>query len=301
MSPSDIEAFDAVMRTGSTNQAAKFLGISQPAVSRAIARLAGTTGLTLFRHVGNKLIPTPEAQFLHLEVKRSFVGLDKLRARAMEIRQFGVGGLRLACYPALGLSFAPKVIKQFRDGDPTTHVTLSIASSSAVKEMVASGHVDIGIAADEIDVSRVKSQVFMTSSAVCVMPPSHRLAQADIVRPQDLSGEPIIALSPDDTVQKRIAKILADAGVEPRNVVETQYSETVCNLALEGVGVGLANSISYRASGYQNRGLVARPFEPTITFRALLISAAESVPSAKAEALVTALFRVRNRLSEFLL
>jgi DNA-binding transcriptional LysR family regulator len=294
MTLGEIEAFDAVMRMGSTNRAADFLGISQPAVSRAVARLSRSTRLMLFRKIGGRLVPTPEAQALHEEVQRAFVGLDQLRARAATIREFGTGGLRMACYPALGLSFAPMAISRYRQEGAAGHVTLLVAGSNAVRDMVASGQADVGLAADEIDVSRVSARPFMSARAVCVMPSTHMLAARETIGPHDLHGEPFIALSPDDTVRRRIERVLDEAGVQPRVVVETQYSEAVCNLALEGVGIGLANAITYRASRFDSRGLVARPFDPPIAFRALLLTAADRLKSARTEALVAAFFAARN-------
>lgn len=291
----ELEAFDAVMRMGSTNRAADFLGISQPAVSRAIGRLAASTRLTLFQQVGGRLVPTPEALSLHEEVQRAFVGLDQLRARAAMIREFGAGGLRLACYPALGLSFAPKAIQRYQAKDRSGHVTMLIAGSNAVRDMVASGQADVGLAADEIDVSRVSTQPFMSAPAVCVMPSGHRLSGHDTVSPKDLAGEPFIALSPDDTVRRRIERIFEQAGVQARTVVETQYSEVVCNLALEGVGVGIANSVTFRASKFEQRGLVARPFHPRIAFRALILTGKERLKSSQTQTLVAALHDTRNQ------
>lgn len=290
----ELEAFDAVMRMGSTSRAAEFLGISQPAVSRAVARLARSTRLTLFRQVGGRLAPTPEAIALHEEVERAFIGMDQLRARAAMIREFGASGLRLACYPALGLSFAPKAIQRYRSRDRTGHVTLLIAGSNAVRDMVASGQADVGLTADEIDTSRVSVQPFMSAPAVCVMAASHRLAGRENVTPADLEGEPFIALSPDDTVRRRIERTLEEAQLQTRTVVETQYSEVVCNLALEGVGIGIANAMTYKASQFESRGLVARPFIPAIPFRALILTSKDRLKSTRAETLIAALHDARN-------
>lgn len=292
----ELEAFDAVMRMGSTSRAAEYLGISQPAVSRAVARLARSTRLTLFRQVGGRLVPTPEALALHEEVERAFVGLDQLRARAAMIREFGAGGLRLACYPALGLSFAPKAIQRYRSRHRTGHVTLLIAGSNAVRDMIASGQADVGLAADEIDVSRVSAQPFMSAPAVCVMPRDHRLAALETIAAADLEGEPFIALSPDDTVRRRIERVLEDAGVQTRTVVETQYSEVVCNLALEGVGIGIANAMTYKSSRFEQRGLAARTFAPAIPFRALILTAKDRPKSTRTEALIIALQEARNQV-----
>ncbi len=136
----------------------------------------------------------------------------------------------------------------------------------------------------------------MTPRAVCVMPKGHPLAAQDSIGPRNLAAHPFIALSPEDTVQRRLLRLCADADAELRIVVETQYSETVCNLALEGVGVGIANAISVKASGFEQRGLVARPFEPALGFRALLLTHPTRISSALAERFLACAFEVRNQL-----
>lgn len=296
MKLNEIEAFDAVMRTGSTMRAADLLGISQPAISRAIARLASSTRLTLFKSVRGRLVPTPEADLFHSEVRTAFAGLDRLRSKAAAIREFGSGTIRIACFPALGLSFLPKVVRRFRDAEPQATVTLNILGSVATRDQVADGRYDIGLCADEVDTTHVSSQIFMTPRAVCVMPAGHQLAGREVVGPADLSGHSFIALSPEDTVQRQLVRLCVDAGVELRVAVETQYSETVCNLALEGVGIGLANTVAVRASGFEQRGLVVRPFEPALTFKALLVAHPSRVRSALAERFLACLFEVRNQM-----
>jgi DNA-binding transcriptional LysR family regulator len=294
MTFAEIEAFDAVMRLRSTNRAAEALGVSQPAISRALARLSASTGITLFETVRGRLVPTPEGVLFHQEVRQSFVGLDRLRSRAAGIREFGTGSLRVACYPALGLSFMPKAVRRFRDMRPQCNLTLTVCGSVAARDLVVGGQVDLALAADEVDITHVDAQIFMTPYAVCVLRKDHPLARKEQIAPMDLVDEDLIALSPDDTVQKKIEAAFTQAGVRPRTMVETQYSETVCNLALEGVGVGIANAMSFRASHFDQRGLAARTFVPTIAFRALLLTPTDRQRSQDASAFIKALHDVRN-------
>jgi DNA-binding transcriptional LysR family regulator len=284
------------MRTGSTMRAADMLGVSQPAISRAIARLAASTRLTLFRTARGRLVPTPEAELFHAEVRAAFAGLDRLRSKAAAIREFGSGAVRIACFPALGLSFMPKVVRRFRDAEPMATVTLNILGSVATRDQVAEGRYDVGLCADEIDTTHVAAQSFMTPRAVCVMPGGHPLTERAVVGPADLSAHAFIALSPEDTVQRRLLRVCADAGTDLKIAVETQYSETVCNLALEGAGVGLANAVAVKASAFERRGLVVRPFEPALTFKALLVTHPTRVRSALADRFLACLFEVRNEM-----
>ena len=99
-----IEAFRSVMRLGSMTAAAEVLYTSQPNVSRLISQLELSTGLTLFKRAGVRLIPTQEGQAFFQEVERAFVGLDSLKLSAKNIRNLGTGRLRVAAVPSNGLS-----------------------------------------------------------------------------------------------------------------------------------------------------------------------------------------------------
>ena len=69
-----IEAFRAVMVTGTVTQAAKMLEVSQPAVSRMISYLEYEIGFKLFSRASRQLIPTDEGRAFYDEVERSFIG-----------------------------------------------------------------------------------------------------------------------------------------------------------------------------------------------------------------------------------
>lgn len=271
MNLSLIEAFSAVMKTGSTTQAAVLLGISQPAVSRSLKRLEDTTKLKLFERSGPRLTPTPEAQLLYREIIDTQIGLDRLRQSVARIRSVGTGSLRIASSAALGISFVPKVLKRFLGLRPGVSVTFEIANSAAVRNLVASGTHDIGLCADEIDRENLVSEPFIETSGVCVMRADHPLAGEEIITPAHLSGLAMISLSPDDTARKQFDRALADAGAVPHVSVETQFAATICQLALEGVGVGLTNSLTYLSGNYAAQGLEARPFRPRVAFRSLMI------------------------------
>jgi len=96
-----IEAFRAVMATGSMTEASRRLHTSQPQVSRLIGQLEGLTGLPLFDRGGSRLTPTLDGTRFHAEVERAFVGLSAIEAAAARIRAFGAERLRVAAMPRL--------------------------------------------------------------------------------------------------------------------------------------------------------------------------------------------------------
>lgn len=277
-----IEAFRAVMHGRTTSRAAEMLHISQPAVSRHIADLEATTRLPLFERRKGRLRPTAEAIALLGEVERAFSGLERLRFAAENIRSFVGARLRIVSLPALGHAFLPRVIGRFAKTFPDASVFLQIRSSEYVREEVAAGNFDLGFAADEISLTGVDAKPFLSAAAVCLMQASHRLAAAREVGPSDLDGERFVTLASEDAARGRFDRLFASASAAPREVAETQYSLTICNLVRNGVGVGLVNPVSLE--GLEMSGLTVRPFRPEVQFRSLLVRPPDATPSRLTDA-----------------
>lgn len=290
-----LEIFRAVMISGSASRAAELLRITQPAVSRALVELEESLGFSLFDRVKGRLVPTPEGQMFFRDVNASFVGLDRLRASAARIRDFGSGSLRIASMAAFGSTVVPKAVHAFRRKHPQIAITLQVLSSSAVRDLVANQQFDIGIAADEVDLSGVDHRVFSSFPAVLACPPGHPLADRQVVEPADLQGVAFIALAPEDRARHRITEILDAAGVRPEIVVETPSAGTICALALEGVGVGLVNPAA--TDGFAERGLIFRPFKPDVQFKSHLLFRPDAQKAQLVKAFVAELMHFRNRVT----
>lgn len=287
-----VEAFRAVMVTGSASRAAELLQLTQPAVSRSVLELEKSIGFSLFNRIRGRLVPTAEGHFFFRDVETSFQGLDLLRISAARIRDFGTGDIRLASLAAMGSTLVPQSLRLFRQRHPGTAITLQVASSSTVRELVASNRFDVGLAADEIDVSGLEHQLFSTLKAVCALPADHRLTQRALIKPEDLNDEPFIALAPEDTVRRQLEKLFQAQGVQPKIVAETPNSGTVCALAMEGLGIGLVNPAA--ADGYAGRGVVFRPFSSAVHFRTLLLFRPDLPKSRIVRDLVGCLIEARN-------
>jgi len=264
-----IEIFAAVMKAGTVSRAAELLDVTQPAVSRAIAELERGVGFMLFDRVRSRIIPTPEGRLFYREVESSFRGMDTLRAQAARIRDQGSGLLRVGSLSALGSSLVPRAVRKFRDKHPDIAVTLLVLPSRDVRDGVASGQFDIGLAADEIDTNGIVHQPFVSPRIFCAMPPDHLLAKRKVIRPMDLHEQPYITYVPEDRARQRVDRALAEAGSKPQVLVETIYGATVCALVAAGVGIGLVSS--YAAAGFDPARILLKPFEPEVHSNSLLI------------------------------
>jgi DNA-binding transcriptional LysR family regulator len=294
----EIETFRALMRSGTTGKAAALLAVTQPAISQSLKRLEAQAGLSLFQRSGGRLLPTPEAHALMLEVERVFIGMDAIEHRMSSLRHFGVNQLDISCYPAFGLGFMPRVLarlkRQIAD-KPWPTVSLQILSSKDVKSRVASGSSDFGLLADELALEGMDYSTFARFPGVIVMPPGHALARFKTIKPAQLAEVSFLALNPEDASRRRLEATMAEQGLSLRIAAQTPYAASVCELALRGLGVGLVNPIT--ALDYAERGLVVRKFASDVSFACLLALPAGKVLSTTAREFLS-LMRLQLRDDE---
>ncbi|MBO9695956.1 MAG: LysR family transcriptional regulator [Sphingopyxis sp.] len=290
-----LEAFRAVMLSGSVTQAAQSLNLSQPAVSKMLSDLEHQLGFRLFlRSRGSALTITPEADAFFYEVERSFSGIAALKRVAEDIRNMATGTLRIAALPALAVSFLPQVIGAFRAKHPGVTIQLQTRSSSTVRQWMANQQFDIGLATPARELPGIRMERFLRCAGACVMPPDHRLAAKEVVRPRDLEGEAFISLALEDGARHRIDRIFEDAGVNRNMVIETQYAMTICALVMQGVGCSILNPVT--AADFAGRGLVVRPFVPEVFFEYMIFTPRLRPVSQVAVAFVAMLEDHRERL-----
>jgi DNA-binding transcriptional LysR family regulator len=263
--PRQIEAFRALMLTGSTTRAAQAMHVTQPAVSRLVRDLQEALGLVLFEKRGNGLAPTREALALYAEVERSYVGLERIAHSARELRERGAGVLRIAAMPALANGVLPRFAGEFLKGRESLDLAVFGLMSVTVLDWVVSDQCDIGFAAAPIQHPAVRAEQMPPARYVAVLPQGHRLARRRFLKPRDLAGEPFVKIGPTTPSTFRLDDVFAAAGVTRRIRVETPLSAIAC--ALVGAGVGVSVVDPFTAAQYAGHGVVSRPFRPAIDFQ----------------------------------
>ena len=269
MNVRQIEAFRAVIETGSVTRAADAMGISQPAVSKLLAALARECGFDLFRRRGNRISPTAEAMALAGEVERVFVGVESVSRFAVDIRDLRAGQLSIAAFPAISARVLPPIITAFRTRHPAVAVSLVSRSSRPLVDWIAGQRADIGIGLMKAETPNVVYENLGSFAAVCVCHPKHPLAKKRVIHAADLAGENFIELGAEDRSRFRVDEAFEGLGIRRNLVIEAQQSEAACAFAAAGAGVSVVEPFS--ADGFRPHELAVRPFRPTVLFEMWLI------------------------------
>jgi DNA-binding transcriptional LysR family regulator len=285
-----LEAFHAVMETGSVTRAAEILRVSQPAITKLVQALESETGLRLFDRARRRLLPTREALRLQTEVDRLFLTMNRIEHVANEIRSLGTGELHVAALPSLGLRFLPEALTEFRRRRPGVNVALTVTSSQNVVEMVQAGQVDLGFALPVVHSSAVVAEPLAHLPGVAVLPPDHRLAGRVLLAPEDLRDDPFVLLGREDRTRNMIDELFLRRGVVLQSMVQTHLSAAACEFVAAGAGVSIVDPVT--AWFFRDR-LAVRPMAPAIYFELFVITAISRPGSAMVDEFVAA---VRRRL-----
>jgi DNA-binding transcriptional LysR family regulator len=279
-----VEAFRAMMLTGSVTDAAKLMAVTQPAVSRLLRDFQALLKMELFERRGSGLVPTAAATALYMEVERSFVGLDRITAAAEEIRGRRTGTLRIAAMPALSNGYLPRLAGRFLEERPNLNLSFVGVISPIVIDWALNNQCDVGFAEVPLAHAGLPSVRLPALPRVAVLPAGHRLASKTTLVPRDFEGETFVSLSAGTTGRHLIDQVFNRDDVQRVLRVETTLSEIMCGLVSSGLGVGICDPFTARE--FDGRGIVVRRFLPRIDFEFAAVFPPQRSPSPMALDLV---------------
>lgn len=270
------------MQTGSTNEAASVLNISQPAVSRSIKNLEEQIDFQLFIRENGRLYPTSEAEDLYHEIQKFYNGVDHLTNVMSNIRLVSGGHLRIVTSMPMGQTFLPEVIGKFRKNHPDVRISVRIAVKREMAKWLESQLFDIALLTLPVEYPMSRSRILSEVQGVCVMPAGHWLTEHKVVEAADLANVNFLSIVPDTVLRIRVDKAFSLLGIERHNmIIETQSAASICQMVAQGLGVSVIDP--FTAAAFENTNIVIRPFQPVIPYRFGMVLPIHHPPSRLAE------------------
>jgi len=289
-----MEAFRAVMLTGSVSGAAERLFKTQPAVSMTISGLEEEIGFQLFERRKKRLYPTPEAEYLYREIEGIFSRINDVSQAIKDIQNKQHGFLRVGCMPGPSVHFMPELVADFLEAHPKIQVSMQTRTTEGIREWIASAQYDVALAETSRLVHGVEQEPF-DLECLCALPASHPAASLAVITPMHLDNQPVITLYPDHSTYHDLARAFSAAGSRLRVRLQTRFFIPALQFVERGLGACVADPISI--SSYCARAtpgkVVFRRFTPSVSLHAGIIYPANVPRSRIAERFAE---MVRNRL-----
>lgn len=260
-----LEIFRAVMDTGSATAAARLLQLSQPAVSRQLARIEAELGLDLFVRGGGRLKPTGHALALHDEVNHAFEGIERVLNLASRMRGQDSGVLRVGAPTSFGERLLPRVLAELSARHPQLRFTAEFGRYDDIAARIASRQIDLGLLKAPLNHPGLRQHALLDCGMACLLPTGHALARLARIPVAALCREPLVLLGRDTLWRSDLQALFRSAPRMPSVRIETRAASAACAFVRHGLGVSVLPT--FLAAQFATPGLVLRPFDAPLRHR----------------------------------
>lgn len=189
-------------------RAATRLGIAQPALSKAIARLERRLGVTLFERTSRVVALTEAGRVLTREAR---VALDAVSAAALRTQRAGTCDpqLILAMKPGGDAGLLPAILAAYEHEPDVLPVEVAFDADADAARQLREGRADAALLYAPPDELRgLDTETLLAEAPVAVLPASHSLARRASLRMADLAGEHLHHKPTDPREVKSLSELM---------------------------------------------------------------------------------------------
>jgi DNA-binding transcriptional LysR family regulator len=181
-----LRVFDAMMGELSTTRAGERIGLSQPAVSTALARLRRVTGDELFVRDGKKMAPTALALSMREPVRAALAQLEGVFS---EVAVFEPASSHRT-FTLLGSDYfstilMPELVKAVHPQAPNVTLRMLDAQANAVADRLSEGAADLAINRELDMPGWIASKTLFQGALLCVAARGNPMLARHGIKPGD--------------------------------------------------------------------------------------------------------------------
>lgn len=252
----DFEIIKTLIEKGSATQAAEVLGISQPAVSKAIASIEEKSGKVLFIREKGRLAPTKDALFFYTEILNIFSSLERIEDNDWSKLTSQI--IRVITTPTIAYTFLSPLTARYLKDRSNVRVSLSVVKSVDIINEIREGKADLAYC--NADINNGLAELVMTpvlkSKVVCLMHRSHELAKKNIITLGDFNYRNVIMYTARNILTSKLKKLFLESGIEVNVVAEV--SDTLLALSLLNENLGLCLAPAFPVSTRIDENILAK-------------------------------------------
>lgn len=277
----------SVAATGSLGRAAVVHGITQPAASQRLQTLERRVGLPLLVRTpaGSHLTPAGEslvewARPLLVAAEQLAAGIEALRGRRDD-RVLVAASLTIAD------ELFPRWLTALQRHDPAAVVSLRVANSAAVVELVRRGTVAVGFVEGPSAPADLRARTVGHDELVVVVHRGHPWARRRRPLPAaTLAAASVVIREPGSGTREAFVQALAAAGLEIRPGLELGSTASLKAVAVAGEGPAVLSRLSVAAELADGRLVAVRVADVDLRRTLRAIWSRDDPPAGNAAALV---------------
>lgn len=241
-----LRSFIEVVRQGGFTQAAKTLYVSQSAVSKQVAQLEESLGVTLLDRHGSQISLTAAGKVVLQRAEEMLVLRNSLLRELDDLSQLARGELHLGL-PMLGSdTLFAKAFAEYRRRYPNVTIHLLEGGSRAIEHAVLSGELELGGSLTPDDPA-FAWQPFCDEPLDALLPADHPLAHLPEVELSQLADTPFLLYQRSFVLNDRLLQACQQVGFTPKEGGRSGQADFLAALVAAGQGVVLLPQVVARA------------------------------------------------------
>ncbi len=243
-----IEIFHAIYSTGSITNAAKFLNVSQPSVSKVLAHAEMQLGFQLFARVKGRLVATPEAEMLFAEADRIFNQMANISDLAENILHHRAGKLSIGITMALGFDALPRITKQFLTKYPEVKIELSTLHNQDIHSHLIRQQSDLAVMFAPRNLPDIVRDEFGTGQLLALLPNNDDYPDDQELDIRAMQDKPYISIRKSGPVGDLVNEHI-DAKLDRlKTVVQVDTYYIAAQMVKQGLGWCVIDEFTARAN-----------------------------------------------------
>ncbi len=237
MKISQLQSLVSVVEQGNFTEAAFALGISQSAVSHAIAGIEEELGVSLLCRSRRGAHATPVGERVMEHARQVLQRLDDIVHEATLEKGLAGGRLRIASFRSAATHLLPSILAQFRCRFPDVAITIAErADCNEVAQALREGRVDLGLtcmpAAEEFEAWEIAHDEFVVLLHNSEAPESRHLTWQEVATYSFI-------LHPNNECAANVLRHCATAGYPLKVVHQVKEDSTIVSMVAQGLGAAV--------------------------------------------------------------
>jgi DNA-binding transcriptional LysR family regulator len=239
-----LQALDAIVRTGTVSGAAERMHVTQPAISKTLSSLEEHVGFQVFERYKKRLVITEKGEALYFETQRFLRTHDNFGDAVNDIRSHGARRIRIATTQMISSSrFLADALNQFCAHNPQVRAQVEVLTRQGLVRAATAERADLVIGVLPFTSSEVTTQAFGQSRLYAVANQGTFLAGVEKLSLSLIASLPVIVPFERSRLRRTVDQHLYSTGRELSVRAEVANNAATLSLAASGVGVGICDDI----------------------------------------------------------
>jgi len=239
-----LEYFQIVAQEQHFTRAAEKLAVSQPTLSRSIAKLEQELGVPLFDRIGRQVKLNRYGDMFYRRTTRVLQEITDAKREIAELQDPDRGTVSLAFLKTLGFSSVPNLVRSFLQLYPQIHFQLFQNSTSVMLDQLEQGELDFCMSSITETRPGIEWAQLWTEDMYVVVPAGHKLAGRGQVSLHELAEETFIVLKRGYGTRTIFEHAFEQAGIAPDIAFESDEAVNALGFVKAGLGITLLPHVS---------------------------------------------------------